>query len=176
MGRPFEEKKQISASSHIRLLIIVFVLIVGFFSLFKIDTVRILRIIDQDTDEEYFSASVETSNMITYGWIHSFEHIPWAEQYLILDNNKLLLKRINIAGFGAGIPHNKGKVTKLENGSIIMDEIDEEFDEINWIHSQTALDYIMLNDRVILRGEDLPHHEALNLKIEKRLKLCPRFW
>ncbi len=112
--------------------------------------------------------------MLTYGWIHSFEHIPWSEQYYIEDNNKLLLKKITVAGYGAGIPNNKGKLTKIENGMIIMDEIDEEFEEINWIHSQTAMDYIMLNDKIILDGEDLPQHKALNLKIEKRLKIWLR--
>jgi len=175
MDKVFIGKKQLAASSHIRLLILIILLITGFIVFFKIDTVKLLKITDQNTDKEYFSTPVETSYVITYGWIHSFEHIPWTELYLILDNNTLLLKKITISGFGAGIPHNKGKVTKIENGLIIMDEINEEFDEINWIHSQTATNYIMLNDKIILKGEDLPHHQELNLKIEKRLKLCLRF-
>lgn len=170
----FKEKKQASASSHIQLLILVVALIVGLFVFLGADTVKILRITDQNTNEVYFSTSVESSYILTYGWIHSFEHIPWTEQYFIQDNNRLLLKKITIAGFGAGIPHDKGKITKIENGTVIMDEINEEFDEINWIHSQTATDYIMLNDEIILNGEDLPHHAALNLKIEKRLKLWLR--
>lgn len=175
MGKMLNGKKQLPASSPILLLISIAGLIAVFFILFKVDTVKVLRIADQNTDEEYFTIPVETSDALTYGWIHSFEHIPWMEQYLILNNNKLLLKRITIAGFGAGIPHNKGKVTKMENGLIIMDEIDEEFDEINWIHSRTATDYIKLNDKIILKGGDLPHHAALNLRIEKRLKIWPRF-
>ncbi len=175
MDKISKAKKQLAASLSIQLLIFVIILIVGFVVVFKVDSIKVLRIVDQNTDEQYFSVPVETSYVLTYGWIHSFEHIPWTEQYFILDNNKLLLKKITIAGFGAGIPHNKGKVTKIENGSIIMDEIDEEFNEINWIHSQTATDYIMLNDKIILNGEDLPQHVALNLKIEKRLKLWLRF-
>lgn len=172
------EKKQSSASSQIQLLISVIIsvvlLIVGFFSIFKVDRVQILRITHQNTRQEYYSTPVATSYVITYGWIHSFEHIPWTEEYFIQDNDKLLLKKITVAGFGAGIPHNKGKVTKLENGIVVMDEIDEEFDEIKWIHSQIAADYIMLNNEIIIRGKELPHHEPLNLKIEKRLKICLR--
>jgi len=174
MDKMSKEEKQKSASSPIQLLILIIILIVGFVAFFKVDTIKVLRIVDQKTNEEYFSTPVETSYVLTYGWIHSFEHIPWTEHFIILDNNKLLLKKITVAGFGAGIPHNKGKVTKIENGLIIMDEIYEEFDEINWIHSQTATDYIMLNDKIILNGEDLPQHAALNLKIEKRLKLWLR--
>lgn len=171
----FNKKKQIPASSYIQMLLFIAILIIGFFTFFKIDTIKVLSIVEQDTNKEYFSTPVETSYTLTYGWVHSFEHIPWTEQYSILDNNKLLLKKITVAGFGAGIPNNKGKVTKTENGLIIMDEIDEEFDEINWIHSQTATDYIMLNNKVILNGEDLPQHRALNLRIEKRLKIWLRF-
>lgn len=174
MSQIFKEKKQKTASSHIQLLILIAVLIVGLFIFFRAGAMKVLRITDQETNEVYFSAPVETSYVLTYGWIHSFEHIPWSEQYYIEDNNKLLLKKITVAGYGAGIPNNKGKLTKIENGMIIMDEIDEEFEEINWIHSQTAMDYIMLNDKIILDGEDLPQHKALNLKIEKRLKIWLR--
>jgi len=175
MDKISKERKQFAASSSIQLLILIIALIVGFVVFFKVDTIKVLRIADQKTNEVYFSTPVETSYVLTYGWIHSLEHIPWTEQYLILDNNKLLLKKITMTAFGAGIPHNKGKVTKIENGLIIMDEIDEEFDEINWIHSQTATNYIMLNDKIVLKGEDLPQHAALNLKIEKRLKIWLRF-
>jgi len=178
MKKMFKEKKQPAASSRIRLsigvIISISLLIAVFFTIFKVDTIKILRITDQNTNEEYFSIPVAASYVLTFGWIHSFEHIPWTEEYIIQDDNKLLLKKITITGFGAGIPHNKGKVIKIENGLIIMDEINEEFDGINWIHSQTATDYIMLNDKIILKGADLPHHRALNLKVEKRLKLCPR--
>lgn len=174
MDKIFKEKKQISASSHIQLLILVMILIVGFFAIFKVGTVKFLSITDQANNEEYFSIPVATSCVLTFGWIHSFEHIPWTEEYFILNDNKLLLKKITIAGFGAGIPHNKGRLTKIEKGLIIMDEIDEKFDEINWIHSQTATDYLMLNNKIILNGEDLPHHRSLNLKIEKRLKIWLR--
>ncbi|MBA1335943.1 MAG: hypothetical protein HPY66_1762 [Firmicutes bacterium] len=178
MGRMFGEKKQLSASSHILILIMVIISIVlsaaGLFVVFKVETVRTLTITDQNTNEEYFSTPVETSYVLTYGWMHSLDRIPWTEQYLILDNNKLLLKKITVAAFGAGIPHNKGKVTKTEDGLIIMDEIDEEFDEINWIHSQTATEYIMLNDEIVLTGKDLPHHAPLRLHIEKRVKIWPR--
>ena len=175
MDKACKEKKRVSASSYTLFLIFAIILAIGFFIFIKIDTIKILGITDQNTGEEYYTFPVETSDIITYGWTHSFEHIPWTEQYRILDNTKLMLKKITIAGFGAGIPHDKGKITKIENGSIIMDEIDEEFEEINWIHSQTAMNYIMLNDKVILSGKELPHHTALNLKIEKRAKIWLRF-
>jgi hypothetical protein len=171
MNGVFDEKKQAAASSRIRFLILLLILTVGFLLLFEIGNASVLRITDQSTGEEYYSIHAGPSDILTYGWIHSFEHIPWTEQYTILGNNNLLLKEIAIAGFGAGIPHNKGGKIKSKDGMIIMSEINEEYDEINWIHSQTATDYIMLNDKVILRGTDLPQHKALNLKIEKRLKL-----
>lgn len=174
----FEEKKQATASSRILIPIMVIVSIAlfvgGFFVIFKVDTLRILSIKDQNTNEEYFSIPVEASYVLTYRWMHSLEHIPWIEEYIILSSNKLLLNKITVTAFGAGIPHNKGKVTKTENGLIIMDDIDEEYDEITWIHSQTATEYIMLNDEIILAGKDLPHHASLRLNIEKRLRIWPR--
>lgn len=173
MNEVFNGKKQAAASSRIPFLIFLLIITVGLFILIKNFNTRVLRVTDQLTGEEYYSAHAEPSDILTFGWIHSFEHIPWTEQYTILGNNQLLLEEITIAGFGAGIPHNKGKKIESRNGMIIMSEINEEYDEINWIHSQTATDYIMLNDKIILRGKDLPQHKALNLKIEKGLKLWP---
>ncbi len=177
-GINIEEKGQPAASSPVLLpallILCVLLLVIGFFIISQMGTERVLIITDQNTNREYFSIPVSVSDVLTYGWIHSLEGIPWTEEYEILDNNKLLLRKITITGFGAGIPHNRGKVTKVENGIIIMDEIDEEFEEISWIHSRSAADYLMLNGRIILNGKDLPHHVPLRLKIEKRLKIWPR--
>lgn len=162
-----KEKRNFASLTNILLILV----LLGISILVRFSNENVLTIVHQKTDKQYLSIPVNESDVLTFHWIHSFEHIPWKEEYLILDNGILLLKNISIAGFGAGIPHNDGKTTTIENGSIIMREIDERFNEINWMHSQTAVDYIELNDEVIIRGEDLPHHEALRLKIEKRLKI-----
>ena len=175
MERTCNGKRRFSASYRVPLFILAFLTVIALIFYIKNDTIKVLSITNQETNEEYFSVKVKESDTLTYGWTHSFEHIPWTEQYIILDNDKLLLRQITVAGYGAGIPNNKGKVTRVENGSIIMDEINEEFDEINWIHSQTAMNYIKLNDRVIVEGNELPHHTALNLRIDERVKLWPRF-
>lgn len=146
-------------------------LVVLLLSTFKAGSAKVLRITGQTSGKEYFAAPVKDNDVLTYGWVHSLERIPWTEDYIILGSGRLLLKRITIPAFGAGIPHNKGRVTKTEKGYIIMDEIYEEFERIDWIHSRSALEYIMLNGKTVLRGEDLPHHAPLTLEIVKGLKL-----
>lgn len=170
MNTKSSEKKQKFASSPTILFVLIFITIVFLVSS-KVSTMKELQIINQKTNEKYFSTIIKESDVITYGWTHSLEHIPWTEEYVILKNSHLLLKKITIPAFGAGIPHNKGKVTKIENGTIIMDEINEEFNEISWIHSHSAMNYIKLNNNIIINGENLPHHETLKLKIEKRFRL-----
>ncbi|MEW9121543.1 MAG: DUF1850 domain-containing protein [Thermotaleaceae bacterium] len=169
------EKKQLFASSPFKILLSMIICIVlVMLLLFKITLIQRLMISHQETNRVYLTREVSPGDKLTYGWIHSFEHIPWTEDYYVQKNNHLMLSRITIAGFGAGIPHNKGKVTKVDDGTIIMEEINEDFQEINWIHSQTATEYIQLNGQTIAKGVDLPHHESLKLKIEKRLKICRR--
>lgn len=170
------EKKQSTASSPTRFtgmlpaLLLAALLLIAL----KAGSVKVLRITGQITGKEYFAAPVKDKDVLTYGWVHSLERIPWTEDYIILGSGRLLLKRITIPAFGAGIPHDKGKVTRIENGIIVMDEIHEEFERIDWIHSRSALDYIMLNGEIVLHGEDLPHHLPLTLEIEKGLKLWPK--
>ena len=162
-------KKHLNASS----LIFIFALLV-IFAFSKLGKVKVLTIVNQDTNEKYYSTVVKNFDTLAFNWIHSLEKIPWDEEYSILGNNHLMLKKIYLIAFGAGIPHNKGQVTTVKDGVIVMDEINEEFDEINWIHSQTALKSIKLNDKTIIKGSDLPHHEALKLKIEKGLVPCQK--
>lgn len=157
--------KQFIVSSLFQKFIIfavaLFLLILGF------GHKKVLTISNQETKEVYFETIVNEGDILEYSWIHSFEHIPWKEEYKIQKNNNLLLTSIAVAGFGAGIPENKGTVS-VENGIIYMREINQNFEEINWINSNTALTYIGLNGEVLIKGSDLPHHVPCNLIVKER--------
>jgi hypothetical protein len=111
---------------------------------------------------------VKAGDVIIYHWIHSFEHIPWKEYFRVEKDGSLALYRIEVAGFGAGIPENKGEVT-IEDGMVVMQNFEERFESIHWIHSQTALSFISVNDEVIINGFDLPHHQPLHLEVKARV-------
>jgi hypothetical protein len=167
--------KHLNASSYIKFFIIIIIISISIFSIFfKVGYAKVLTITHQETGEVFVKISVKPGDTLKYKWIHSFEHIPWTEEYEILENNSLLLHEITVAGFGAGIPENKGKVT-IEDGTIIMSEIEENFEEINWINSNTALSYIGFNGEEIIKGSEIPHHEPLNLIIKEMLSIWPRF-
>ncbi|GAU78220.1 DUF1850 domain-containing protein [Fusibacter sp. 3D3] len=129
-----------------------------------------LVISHQETGEVYLTMPVHAGDLLTYEWIHSFEHIPWYEDFRIIGESCLDLEEIRVAGFGAGIPENKGTVT-VKEGMVYMSNIHEIFKEIQWINSQTANQYIAVNDKPIIRGSELPHHEPILLKIERRFQL-----
>lgn len=129
-----------------------------------------LVISHQETGEVYFEMPVNEGDLLTYEWIHSFEHIPWFEDFRIKGASNLLLQEIRVAGFGAGIPENKGHVS-VKDGMVLMTEIDEFYDHIQWLNSHTALQYIAINNSEIIRGTQMPHHEPIELKIERRFQL-----
>ena len=81
-----------------------------------------------------------------------------------------MLDTISFPAFGAGIPENKGKVCRIENGLIYMDEIGQVFHEFNWINSHFATREIILNGQLISKGDRLPEHTRLRLVVERRLK------
>lgn len=166
--------KCVSASSYLKLFLALFVIGIIVFSLFfKLGYTKFLIISHQETEEVYIKTMVKTGDPLVYKWIHSFENIPWFEEYTILDNNSLQLKEIKVAGFGAGIPENKGRV-EIKDGMIIMSDLDQEFKEINWINSKTALEYISLNGKEIIKGGELPHHEPINLVVKEMLSIWER--
>lgn len=108
---------------------------------------------------------MSTGDRLTFNWIHSFEHIPWNEYYEIREDGQFILHTISVGGFGAGIPAEMDCKIRYEDGLIYMEEIESVFPEFKFIHSQTALQSILLNGEVLIQGGDMPQHEKISLLI-----------
>ncbi len=130
----------------------------------------VLRIYNYQSGEIYVEVPAKGGDKLFFGWVHSWEKIPWNEYYHIAPDNTLVLDSISFPAFGAGIPENKGKVCRIENGLIYMDEIGQVFQEFNWINSHFATREIILNGQLISKGDRLPEHTRLRLVVERRLK------
>ncbi|MDR1482993.1 MAG: DUF1850 domain-containing protein [Synergistaceae bacterium] len=131
------------------------------------DAGLVLKVTDWRTGVLYAESPASVGSELSFGWIHSQEKIPWNEYYHIGENLRLILDVITFPAFGAGIPENKGRVCRVKDGLIYMEEIDQEFTELVWLNSHTATKDIVLNGRLVTRGSDLPHHARLRLKIEE---------
>ena len=129
----------------------------------------VLRIYDYKTGRIYLEVPVKAGDKLFFGWVHSLEKIPWNEYYHISKDNSLVLETISFPAFGAGIPENKGKSCRIENGLIYMEEIEQVFPEFSWINSHFATRDIRLNGKLISRGSMLPEHTRLRLVIERRV-------
>jgi len=161
-------RKLLTASSLFQNIIIgLMIVIVSGFAFVYTQTGDTLVISNQETGEVYISYKIDSGDKLTYEWIHSFEHIPWFEDYEIMPDHSLSLQEIRVAGFGAGIPEDKGVMT-IEDGMVVMRELDDRFEDIHWLNSHTALQYIAVNDHIIIHGSDMPHHEPLILQIKGR--------
>lgn len=130
----------------------------------------VLRIYNYQSGEIYVEVPAKGGDKLFFGWVHSWEKIPWNEYYHIAPDCTLVLDSISFPAFGAGIPENKGKVCRIENGLIYMDEIGQVFPEFNWINSHFATREIVLNGQLISKGDRLPEHTRLRLVVERRLK------
>lgn len=123
---------------------------------------------NRDTGEVYADVPIEAGDEVSFGWTHSFEHIPWNEYYEVEPDGSFLLHTISVAGFGAGIPAEMDCTYRYEDGLIYMDDIESRFEQFNWINSQTALREIAVNGEHLLAGTDMPHHEKMILSIKKK--------
>ena len=125
-----------------------------------------LRIYDWKTGEIYAQAPVRVNSRLFFGWEHSLEKIPWNEYFHIDEERNLILDAITFPAFGAGIPENKGRVCYVRDGLIHMEEIGQVFPELVWLNSHTATRDILLDGRLVARGDGLPQHTRLRLVIE----------
>lgn len=168
--------KASSVASNIKKFFLCFGIMIGLASLFYYGFAHqyfqkshtYVEIIDETTGEILVTAEVEAGDEISFHWIHSVEHIPWIELFVVDQQKNLLLQEIRFQGFGAGIPHDKGKEVVVEDGFIIMKDIGEVYSSYNWIHSHTATEKIALNGEIIVEGKDLPHHGYMKMVIQER--------
>jgi hypothetical protein len=154
---------------------IVLTLAVGtvlFFPIF--DGSALLVLTSQESGEIIAQQEIAGGEVVTFNWIHSFELIPWHEEYTIEPDGSFVLHTISVAGFGAGIPANKG-VTDVIDGMVVMHSIEERFDRFSWIHSQTALTSITVDDRIFIHGSDVEHHLPVELWVKGTQSVWQRF-
>lgn len=128
----------------------------------------VLRIYDWKSGEVYAEAPARSGSELFFGWIHSWENIPWNEYYHVDEEYILMLDAITFPAFGAGIPEDKGRICYVKDGLIHMEGIDQPFPELVWLNSHTATQEIKLDGAHVARGNELPHHTRLRLVIEKR--------
>lgn len=122
---------------------------------------------NQITEEIYITRDIKKNDIILFEWEHSFEHIIWREYYRLSEENIFELFSIAVEGFGAGIPAEMDCTYRYEDGMIYMENIKgSSFKEFNWINSKEKLKKISINDKEIIRGQDLPEREKIRLSIK----------
>ena len=126
-----------------------------------------LRVYDRQKGTLYAEVPARVNSRLFFGWIHSLEKIPWNEYYHVDKERNLVLDTITFPAFGAGIPADKGRVCRVRDGLIHMEEIEQAFTELDWLNSHTATRDITLDGKLVTRGADLPHHARIRLIIEK---------
>ena len=127
-----------------------------------------VEISNQVTKERYCTQTVQTGDVLSFEWEHSFEHVVWKEFYRVTDEHTFKLFTIAVQGFGAGIPAEMDCTYRYGDGLIYMEHIEGSvFKEFNWIHSQKHLKNIMINDAVLIRGAELPQRAKIRLSLQR---------
>lgn len=134
---------------------------------------KFLIVYDLETEECYRRVEVTAGDEVEFNWIHSFEHIPWNEYYVIEEDGGFLLQTISVAGFGAGIPAEMDVSYRYEDGLVYMDGINSRFEQFNFINSNTALQNISVRGEHLISGADMPHHRKIVIKVVETYKYLP---
>jgi len=134
--------------------------------------VMTMRISYQKTGEVILTRPVRPGDEVVMTLTHSFEHVPWNEYYRIRRDGSFLLKRIEVGGFGAGIPAEMDVPTYVgEDGLVHMDEINSVFPRFDWITSSVNMKQLLLNGQPVLEFSEIPHHSFVTCEIITQRRL-----
>ncbi|NLS09574.1 DUF1850 domain-containing protein [Nesterenkonia sp. MY13] len=122
-----------------------------------------LRCQHQRTGEVYRELNIEIGSVITHSWIHSIELSRWTDIYRF-DGETLMLTSTEFEAYGAGMPLDEGDVS-VQDGQVVIENIDREFEAIRWIHSH-RVDYRIGvdGDESLIDTDALPDLEPLELR------------
>lgn len=138
----------------------------------ELSPVLTLRLSNQKTGELILEQQVRPGDELVVELTHSFEHVPWNEYYVIQNDGSFLLQRMEVGGFGAGIPAEMDVPTYVgEDGMVHMDDINSEFPRFNWITSQTNMKDLLLNGQQIFTFDQIPHHSFVTCEIQVQRRL-----
>lgn len=123
----------------------------------------------QKTGEEFLTVPTHTGAQLELRLTHSFEHVTWNEYYTLLEDDTFRLDRIEVGGYGAGIPAEMDvKQYVGTDGLVHMDEINSIFSEFNWITSQKNMKDFRQDGEILVDYTKLPHHSFVNCKVQRQ--------
>ncbi|WP_096438107.1 DUF1850 domain-containing protein [Alteribacter populi] len=123
-------------------------------------------LIVNSADQTYIEKEIQSGDEIIMSWIHSVEKTPWRETYQVNENGEWVLIETAFESFGAGVSHELGTMT-IEDGEVIVRDLEEMVPEITWIHSHNAKYTVYFNEESLIETGDLPHHIPIEIIIEK---------
>ena len=122
---------------------------------------------DRKAEREVLSVPVFPGDQLSLEIEHSQDHIPWLEYYTVTETGEFKLDSIAVAGYGAGIPAEMDVPSRIENGMVIMEEINSIFPEFRWITSDTYMKGLTLNGEEIFDFRSLPDASRIRGFIKK---------
>jgi len=161
-----------SAKNHLfkikNIFVIIIILSMSIFAVYMFfNESKKIKISSQVTNDIYYIGKIKEKDIVSFEWEHSFEHIAWNEYYKVNEENGFDLYTIAVEGFGAGIPAEMDCTYRYVDGLIYMENIKgSTFKEFNWINSQKQLKKILINNKLIVEGGDLPERGRINMRIE----------
>lgn len=120
---------------------------------------------NQETGRVYYETDATDGLEITLRWIHSIEHEPWQETYVV-EGDHLILTEVAIKSYGAGVDADPGGETTIENGVIYTRGINKRFDDLRWVHSHDTQHTLRVGDHFI-DTDSIEHRAFVLLKVKE---------
>jgi hypothetical protein len=115
----------------------------------------------------YAEIPILPTTRFTVEWIHSVELTPWRETYLANWPEGITLTETAFRSYGAGVPADTGKQTKVVDGWIVASGLSESRENVIYLISKP--DYkLMIEDRIIPLTQLLPRYTSMEMTAKWR--------
>lgn len=113
---------------------------------------------------------VTDGDEVTFRWIHSVDHNPWVEHYIVR-GRELRLDCIELRTMGAGTPSQAPRVYESD-GALHMCGYDRPYESLDWVHSHDVHHTLTIRRRTtsgwsthVIEPKDIPHHASATARV-----------
>ncbi|MFD0954539.1 DUF1850 domain-containing protein [Virgibacillus natechei] len=119
------------------------------------------------SEEVYFQEHVEAGDEVEITWTHSVEHTPWMERLRVDEDGHLIMIETRFQSYGAGTPENTNGTLTVENGFIVITDLNEKHEAYNWFHSHDADFTVTIDNDKEIETTALPDQTPIEMKVER---------
>lgn len=148
-------------------LFLLFLLVVLIIAFLLIQPSLTLTVKEKD-GRTLVSQPVKPGDVVIIHYVHSVEKVPVNDTFIVMGDDRLLLRNTTFGSSGAGLPTDSSyNLSHTSNGDFLIENINRTFDRVNFTVGDITKNHLIVSDNDYPLYQMVPEGLPLTLSLER---------